>query len=104
MNAFLRIVSFFCISLGILAAGCGYSQSEWQAQLDKYAHLKSEDDARIAEAQRKVTDLTKQLQDMGVEVSSTKADLAERQKALDEYKDRARQLELIKARFEKLKG
>jgi chemotaxis protein MotB len=91
-------------ALAFLAAGCGYSESEWQAQLDKYNHLKADDDAKIADAQKKIADLTKQLQDMGVEVSSTKADLAERQKALDEYKDRARQLELIKERFEKLKG
>ena len=46
----------------------------------------------------------RQLQDLGVDVTSTKANLDERQKALDEYKARARQLELIKARFEKLKG
>ena len=39
-----------------------------------------------------------------MEVSSTKADLAERQKALEEYQARAHQLELIKERFEKLKG
>jgi chemotaxis protein MotB len=105
MHALQRYAVLGCISFAlVVAAGCGHSDDEWQAQLDKYAHLKSEDDAKIADAQRKVADLTKQLQDMGVEVSSTKADLAERQKALDEYKDRARQLELIKERFEKLKG
>jgi hypothetical protein len=41
---------------------------------------------------------------MGVNVSSMKSDLDERQKALDAYKERARQLELIKERFEKLKA
>src|SRR5271166_3292429 len=94
-------------ALVMFAAGCGYSESEWQAQLDKYNHLKSEDDAKdakFAEAQHKVDDLTRQLKEMGVEVSSTKADLAERQKALDEYKARAHQLELIKERFEKLRS
>src|SRR5579863_616987 len=90
--------------IAICGAGCGYSESEWQAQLDKYNQLKSEDDAKLAEAQAKVDDLTRQLKDMGVQVSSTKADLAERQKALDEYKARAHQLELIKERFEKLKA
>ncbi len=104
MHALHRYALPVCISFALLGAGCGYSESEWQAQLDKYNHLKADDDAKLADAQRKVADLTKQLQDMGVEVSSTKADLAERQKALDEYKDRARQLELIKERFEKLKG
>lgn len=92
------------LCLFLFATGCGYSQSEWQAQLDKYAKLKSDDDAKLADAQNKIAALTKQLNDLGVEVSSTKADLAERQKALDEYKARAHQLELIKERFEKLKA
>jgi chemotaxis protein MotB len=86
------------------SAGCGYSEDEWQAQLNKYNKLKSDDDAKIHEAQAKIEELTKQLKDLGVEVSSTKADLAERQKALEEYQARARQLELIKERFEKLKS
>lgn len=91
-------------AIAIFVTGCGYSEAEWQAQLDKYNHLKSEDNAKLAEAQGKVDDLARQLKEMGVEVSSTKADLAERQKALDEYKARAHQLELIKERFEKLKS
>jgi chemotaxis protein MotB len=92
------------LSLALFASGCGHSEDEWQAQLAKYNHLKSDDDAKIAEAQNQIAALTKQLKDMGVEVSSTKADLADRQKALDEYKARAHQLELIKQRFEKLKA
>jgi chemotaxis protein MotB len=102
----MRILSPFGVLaiLAICTAGCGYSESEWQAQLDKYNHLKADDDAKLAEAQHSVDDLTRQLKEMGVEVSSTKADLAERQKALDEYKARAHQLELIKERFEKLKS
>jgi chemotaxis protein MotB len=98
---------FACVSLGILASaatGCGHSEDEWQAQLAKYNKLKTDDDAKLADAQKKVADLTKELSDMGIEVSTTKADLADRQKALDEYKERAHQLELIKARFEKLRA
>jgi chemotaxis protein MotB len=90
--------------LSLFGAGCGYSKDEWQAQLDKYNKLKSEDDAKLAAAMQNVAALTKQLSDMGVEVSATKADLAEREKALEEFKARAHQLELIKARFEKLKS
>jgi chemotaxis protein MotB len=90
--------------LALFGAGCGYSKDEWQAQLDKYNQLKSEDDAKLAAAMQQVAALTKQLSDLGVEVSATKADLAERQKALDEFKARAHQLELIKERFEKLKS
>jgi len=51
-----------------------------------------------------LTQFTKQLQDLGVNVNSMKANLDEQQKALDAYKERARQLELIKERFEKLKA
>ena len=95
---------FAMFLLSFAGVGCGYSQAEWQAQLDKYNQLKSEDDAKLAAAMQNVAALTKQLSDMGVEFSSTKADLAERQKALDEYKARAHQLELIKERFEKLRS
>jgi chemotaxis protein MotB len=94
------------LSLGMLA-GCGYSQDEWQAQLDKYNKLKTQDDAtsaKLDDATKKIADLSKQLSDLGVEVSAKTADLADRQKALEEYKARAHQLELIKARFEKLKS
>ena len=41
---------------------------------------------------------------MGVDVGAMKADLDERGKALESYKARAHQLELIKERFEKLKA
>lgn len=88
----------------LFATGCGYSEDQWQAQLAKYNKLKSDDDAKIAEQKQKIADLTKQLQDMGVNVSSMKSDLDERDKALADYKERARQLELIKERFEKLKA
>ncbi len=93
--------------LAICVTGCGYSEDQWQAQLSKYNQLKSDDDAKtqqLQQAQAKVDDLTRQLKALGVEVSSTKADLAQRQKALEEYQARARQLELIKERFEKLKS
>ncbi|HEX4445357.1 MAG TPA: OmpA family protein [Polyangiaceae bacterium] len=96
------------IALTLLVAsgsiGCGHSEGEWQMQLSKYNQLKADDDAKLHEAQARVDDLTRQLQALGVEVSSTKADLAEQQKALTEYQARAHQLELIKERFEKLKS
>jgi chemotaxis protein MotB len=88
----------------IFASGCGYSEDQWQAQLAKYNQLKADDDAKLRDAQSKVDDLTRQLKDLGVEVTSTKASLADRQKALEEYQARAHQLELIKERFEKLKS
>jgi chemotaxis protein MotB len=95
------------IAAALCASGCGYSEDQWQAQLAKYNQLKADDDAKDAQlkdAQVRVDDLTKQLKDLGVEVNATKASLADRQKALDEYQARAKQLEAIKERFEKLKS
>jgi chemotaxis protein MotB len=92
-------------SLAVLSSGCGgYSEDQWQAQLAKYDKLKADDNAKAADLQKQIDALTQQLSDMGVNVNSMKADLDERQKALDSYKERARQLELIKARFETLKA
>src|SRR5579859_4233431 len=101
----MRVLSIcsVVVALVLLASGCGYSEDQWQAQLAKYNQLKADDDAKLAQAQGKIDDLSRQLKDLGVEVTTTKASLAERQKALDEYQARARQLELIKERFEKLK-
>jgi chemotaxis protein MotB len=103
----MRVLSISRVVLAVVlvnVVGCGYSEDEWQAQLAKYAQLKSSDDQKLQAAQAKVDDLTKQLQDLGLEVSSTKASLADQKKALAEYEERARQLEAIKERFEKLKS
>jgi len=109
------------------STGCGYSEEEWQAQLDKYNKLQgqhTDTEARLAQtnkelegARSRVAELEKKLQDMGVDlskmnetlqqkdekVSALSASLEEREKALAEYKARARQLEAIKARFELLR-
>jgi chemotaxis protein MotB len=100
-------------ALSILASGCGHSEEEWQAQLEKFNRLTTEHQAtqkELADAKKHVEDLEKQLQSMGVDlqekdkkVSSLSATLEEQQRALAEYKARAHQLELIKARFETLK-
>jgi chemotaxis protein MotB len=103
----------FIPALSILASGCGHSEEEWQAQLDKYNRLQQEHDASLKaleDAKAKVADLEKQLQSMGVDIqerdkrlAGLSASLEERERALAEYKARARQLELIKERFERLK-
>lgn len=95
------------LTLVLLATGCGYSEDQWQAQLAKYNKLKADkddEDQQLADAKKQIEGLTKQLQDLGVNVDSMKANLDEQAKALDAYKERARQLELIKERFEKLKA
>ena len=110
-----------------LAVGCGYSEEEWQAQLDKYNRMVAQNqssEARLQETERRlqaanarVGKLEKDLQAMGVdlgklntdlssrntELSKLSATLEEREKALAEYKARAEQLERIKQRFELLR-
>jgi chemotaxis protein MotB len=123
-----------CIKAPILLAtlvamvcGCGYSEEEWQAQLDKYNRLVAqsqstearlaETDKQLAASRQRIGLLEKDLQSMGVDLGELNADLAtrntelsklsatleEREKALAEYKKRAEQLERIKQRFELLR-
>src|SRR5262245_28992243 len=89
-----------------LAVGCGHSEDEWQAQLDKYKKLQDHDaglQKQLDAEKGHVADLEKQLRDMGVDIKSKSAELAERDKALAEYKARAAKLEAIRARFEALR-
>lgn len=107
----------FLIPTALLAVGCGHSEEEWQAQLDKYSKLQSESQStqskltkELEDAKSRVARLEKELQSAGVDISklsedlgNTKSTLAEQEKALAEYKARAAQLERIKARFEALR-
>ena len=116
--------------LGIAAtiAGCGYSEEEWQRQLDAYQRLlklnqsteqklaTTEQDLKAA--RDKVAGLEGDLQAAGVdigklsrdlesrssEISQLSTTLADREKALREYQERARLLEAIKQRFERLRA
>ena len=105
----------------LTVAGCGYSEDEWKAQLAKYDQLngqyqkekttRAELEAELDKAKQRVAELTGKLQEMGVNVeqlSTEKQRLAssldETQRALEEYKKRAAQLEAIKQRFEQLRG
>jgi chemotaxis protein MotB len=88
---------------------CGYSEQEWQAQLDKYNRLQSENTGtqdrlarttqELEDAKKRVSDLEQQLQDAGVDISNLKTSLdasgnqlsqlsltvEQQQKALAEY-------------------
>jgi len=96
-----------------LAVGCGYSEDEWQAQLSKYGKLndqyntEKQQNAQLATdldaAKARVAELTAKLQAMGVNVEQLTTNLDQTQKALEEYKARAAQLEAIKQRFEQLR-
>jgi chemotaxis protein MotB len=116
------------VAAGALLGGCGYSEEEWQAQLDKYTRIVGEHqkagakiadlDKQLKEAQERIAQLEKDLEATGVDVKKLNADLAtrntelsslaatleERDKALAEYKARAEQLERVKRRFELLRN
>jgi chemotaxis protein MotB len=109
------------------AIGCGYTETEWKAQLAKYNQLNSnletekkshaDTQAALDAAKSKVTELEQQLQKLGFELSNTSAQLQQTgtekeqlaanvnqlKRALDEYRLRAEQLEKIKKRFETLR-
>ncbi len=108
------------VLLAALAAGCGYTEQEWRAQLSKYQKLDERSkvtDKKLAEAsasldleKRKVAQLERELGALGIDlrdrekqVAELASTLEERERALQDYRKRAQQLALIKARFEALK-
>ncbi len=125
MNALVTLTAA-AVAL-VVVGGCGYSEEEWQAQLDKYNRLVAQSQAtesKLAQvsadleaAQGRAAALAKDLESMGIDLGKLNADLAtrntelsklsttleEREKALAEYKRRAAQLERIKQRFERLR-
>jgi chemotaxis protein MotB len=97
----------------VLALGCGHSEDEWQAQLGKYAALakkQSDLESELAQERARVLELSSQLENMGVKLSSEGSekqklaqDVAQMKAALAEYQARAETLERIKQRFELLR-
>ena len=79
----VRILTASAFAAAFAVSGCGYSEEEWQAQLDKYNQLLAEKNsndqaaaaaqkklaAELAAEQAKVSDLTKKLSDAGVDIS-----------------------------------
>jgi chemotaxis protein MotB len=91
------------LSASILITGCGYSEDEWQAQLDKYNQLASKQKATEDELEAekaRVAALEKELEALGYRLGSEKQKLEE---ALEEYRARAAALERIKGRLEALR-
>ena len=89
-----------------LAVGCGHSENEWNAQLARYQQAMADNaakDKQIAEEKQHVASLEAELARMGLETSKLEVTLEERDRALAEYKARAKQLAAIKARFDLLR-
>jgi chemotaxis protein MotB len=113
--------------ISFLFVGCGYTETEWKAQLAKYGQLNSQFEAEKAAhsqtqaeldaAKQRVGTLEEELKKLGFNLDSMSAQLQQTgtekdqlasnvdqlKRALDEYKLRAEQLERIKKRFEMLR-
>ena len=122
--AFLRRLTVLAV---LAATGCGHSEQEWQAELAKYNQLLAmhersvrESEAQKADLERTIAQveqlkgelekmgvnmesLNEQLQQTGTQKEQLSKSVQDMQRALDEYKARAAQLERIKQRFELLR-
>ena len=66
-------------ALGTMFSGCGYSEEEWQAQLQKYNTLAQEHKTtqdQLDAAKADVARLKKQLEDMGVQLNDKDSKLS----------------------------
>jgi chemotaxis protein MotB len=103
----VRMLTAAAMLAAVCASSCGYSEDEWKAQLDKYNQLNSQYDAekaKVAELERKLKEMGVELETRNTALSNANATVDEQAKAIAQYKERAHQLELIKARFEKLRA
>ncbi|HSU40996.1 MAG TPA: OmpA family protein, partial [Polyangiaceae bacterium] len=120
-----RSVAACLVAMGLF--GCGHSENEWQTELQKYNRLlamhqqtvnesealKLELAKTIAQVEQLKTDLQKmglnletvneELQQTGTQKEQLTKSVQDMQRALDEYKIRAAQLERIKQRFEEVR-
>lgn len=107
-----RLVPAFLFSLA--AASCGYSEDQWRAKLNDIEDLRTQLAAEqsqnkklgteLNDSSAKIEQLKSQLKAAGVDISNLNANLEQQARALDDYKKRAEQLEVIRKRFELLRG
>ena len=100
--------------IALSVAGCGYSQEEWdqkvreseqlRSDLNRESQAKRKCEADYADALHEVDDLKKQLRARGLDLDNLNASLEQQKKALEEYAQRAKQLEETRKRFEMLRG
>lgn len=108
-----------CVLLGVLAAGCGYTSEEWQAQIDKSTRLDatlrstesklSEAQAQVEQAHKRLADQTRLLDAAGLDAARLRelvrqgVSAEERELAVVELRARTQKLELARARFDLLR-
>jgi len=113
-RSLLASVSVAGASLAFLVAGCGYSQEEWDQKVRESEHLRADlnregqakhkCEADFADALHEIDDLKKQLRSRGLDLDNLNASLEQQKKALDEYAQRAKQLEETRKRFDMLRS
>lgn len=120
-----RSIAACLVAAGLF--GCGHSENEWQAELQKYNRLLAMHEQTVASQQAaqaeldhtkaQVEQLKSDLQKMGLSLESVNEELQQTgtqndqlaksvqdlQRAIEEYKARAAQLERIKQRFEEVR-
>lgn len=106
-----RIIA--CAITLLLINGCGHSEQDWRKKLNEINSLTSQRDAsekgysqskkELSEARAQVEQLRNQLESAGVDVANLRQNIDEQARALEEYKQRAAQLEAIKSRYQELR-
>ncbi|HMJ12157.1 MAG TPA: OmpA family protein [Polyangiaceae bacterium] len=102
------------LAIALGTAGCGYSQEEWDQKVRENESLRNQLAAQ-RQAQKKceadysdglheVDELKRRLKERGIDLDTVNANLAQTNKALEEYQRRATQLDEIRKRFELLRS
>jgi chemotaxis protein MotB len=113
---FLRrqhLATGFCLLAMLLVVGCGYSEQEWRKKLNVIDALEKQleesekgygqSKKELSEARARVEQLRNQLEAAGVDVANLRRNIDEQARALEEYKQRAAQLQAIRDRYEQLR-
>ena len=113
-RAIVRWILLATVAVSLFAAGCGHSEDEWNAKLKEVealnAKLKAEQKVRektqsdYNDAKATIAELRERLKRSGLDVEQLNSRMSEQDKALQEFKRRADQLEAIRLKFEQLRA
>ena len=102
------------MSFGVSGAGCGVSDDVYNAKVREAEDLRNQlaaqqaqstkAEAELNDAKARVEQLKEQLKSAGVDISNLNANLEQQARALEDYKKRAEQLDIIRKRFELLRN
>jgi chemotaxis protein MotB len=106
--------SAIALVIAIASAGCGYSQEEWDQKVRENESLRNQlaaqrqaqkkSEADYSDALHEIDELKRRLKERGIDLDTVNANLAQTNKALEEYQRRATQLDEIRKRFELLRN